>query len=64
MEMTPNTYWHARQEHAFLLRCEGLKLREIAQRFGISKERARGLIVQFVRRYRKCNPRTKFRLEH
>jgi hypothetical protein len=58
-----NEYYYARHEHAFLLRCEGLKLAEIGQRLGVGKERARTLIIQFIRRYHKCNPRTRFRWE-
>lgn len=41
---------HARLEHAWLLRAEGLKLREIGDRLGIGKDRVRQLIAQMGRR--------------
>lgn len=45
-----DVYREAMSEHAFLLRCEGLKLREIAARMGLSTERARQRIRYFSRR--------------
>jgi len=43
--MTPEDYSAAREEHAWRLRQEGLKLREIGAALGVSKERARVLAI-------------------
>lgn len=52
-------------EHAFLLRCEGLLLHDIAMRIGgVSKERARQRVSQGARRLAKAMKRTKFRWEN
>jgi len=56
-------YWWARQEHAFLLRCEGLKLKEIGSHLGVGKNRAWQMSIQFAHRFRKCNPRVKLHWE-
>lgn len=40
----------AREEHALLLRCEGLMFREIGVRLGVSVERARHLVFYGARR--------------
>ena len=42
--MSPDPYHRARREHALLLRCEGLTLRQIGARFGVSHETARRLV--------------------
>jgi hypothetical protein len=39
-----STYYDARMEHCLLLRCEGLLLREIAERLGVSRDRVRCLL--------------------
>lgn len=41
--------YFARREHAFLLRCEGVRLKEIGTRLGVSSARARQLISEFAR---------------
>ncbi len=50
----------ARKEHAFLLRCEGLKYREIGPRLGVGSNRARLLTLEFERRLRKVLRQAKF----
>jgi transposase len=48
----PNTgknFAMAQREHAFLLRCEGLRHREIAERLGVSIERSRRMVRDFSR---------------
>lgn len=60
-----SSYQAAREEHAFLLRCEGLRYREIGARLGISRAAARTLAQKFGRltsRSLKRN-RSKFRFE-
>ena len=53
-------YQEARREHAVLLRMEGLKLKQIAERLGVtSVEQARVLIAQFARRMQKATRRTR-----
>ena len=53
-------YSNARSEHAFLLRCEGLKLREIADHLGlISREHARQLVCKYARRLNRAMTKTK-----
>ena len=47
-------YGKARDEHAWLLRAEGLQLRVIGERLGVSKERARQMISKFGRRVRRA----------
>lgn len=49
----------AREEHAWILRAEGLTLREIGERLGISKDRCRQLIWKCGRRNIRQN-RTRF----
>ena len=46
-------YHYARLEHAVRLRGEGLSLREIGERFGVSKERIRVMLLQ-AQRYEKA----------
>lgn len=59
---TPNQdYWLARREHAFLLRCEGLLLREIGERLGTGTESARQDILRFARVLHYHMRRCKFR---
>lgn len=45
-------YQQARREHAFRLRNEQLKLREIGERLGVQRERARQMILKFKRMQR------------
>lgn len=47
---TREMYREAVSEHAFLLRCEGLKLNQIGRRIGVSTERARQRVRYFARR--------------
>jgi len=53
-------FYEARAEHAFLLRCEGLKLREIGDKFGFSIETARQSIARHARRLKRAMNKTKF----
>lgn len=53
-------YGAAREEHAWLLRAEGLKLREIGDRLGIGQARARVMVQRFGRRTAKAMKRTSF----
>ena len=52
-------YHQARAEHAMLLRCEGMVLREIGTRLGISREQARSNICKGARRLAWAMQRTK-----
>jgi len=53
-------YAVAKEEHAFLLRCEGLKYREIGEHFGgLSRERVRQLVCRGARRLQHAMKRTK-----
>lgn len=60
------TYWSvhigkARKEHAWLLRAEGMKFKEIGKRLGISMAQARILVFQFGRETAsRAMKRTKF----
>ena len=56
-------YWHARWEHAWLLRIEGLKFREIAERFDVCNQRAQGMVNQYNWRMRKALRNTKYFIE-
>jgi hypothetical protein len=42
-------YWLARQEHAWLLRAEGMSYAEIGRRLGVCRARPRGMIRHFGR---------------
>ena len=57
-------YGVARQEHAFLLRCEGLKLKEIGDRLGVSSSRVRELHFKFIHliNHKSKTRRTRWRL--
>lgn len=61
--MTDQEYFQARREHAFLLRCEGMTLREIGERLGYTPERSRSAIWQFSKQVNKALKGTKFTLE-
>ena len=53
------------QEHAWLLRAEGLTFREIAERLGVSGERARQLVMAYGKRVSRAinRPAIKMRLQ-
>jgi hypothetical protein len=40
-------YFHARHEHAWLLRAEGLTYEAIGERLGITSDRARQIVIRF-----------------
>jgi hypothetical protein len=42
-------FWNAREEHAFLLRCEGCTFQQIGEHLGVSSERGRQMISKFAR---------------
>lgn len=54
----------ARQEHAWLLRAEGLKLKEIGQRLGVTSERARAMIKKFGSKMKRAMRRTRWHYEN
>jgi hypothetical protein len=57
-----HTYAHARREHVWLLRAEGLTLEQIAARIGlVSRERVRQIIHQFGRRVQRAMRKTRFK---
>jgi len=43
-------YYRAREEHAFLLRCEGFTYKATAGKLGVSTERGRDMVMKFSRR--------------
>ena len=60
----PKTKWPdvARYEHAFLLRCEGFKYREIGDHLGVCLERARDMSRAFPRKWlNRAMRKTRFR---
>ena len=72
-EITPPTkfdlkyrqaYAAARYEHAWLLRAEGLTLRQIGKRLGVSHNQARVMIFQFSYRVKRATRKTRWRLQH
>ena len=44
------TWEHARWEHAFLLRCEGARMKDIGTVLGISTSRASQMVLRFARK--------------
>jgi hypothetical protein len=56
-------YGLGRAEHAWLLRAEGLSYSEIGYFMGVSRERARQLILKFSRKMSWAMRRTRFRIE-
>jgi hypothetical protein len=58
------TYRQARTEHAFLLRCEGLKFIQIAPHMGVkTPQEARRLYEYFSRRLSRAMRRTRFTMK-
>jgi hypothetical protein len=53
-------YWKARTEHAFLLRMEGMRFREIGQRLGSSSAGANRLFHQYADRMRRAIRKTRW----
>jgi len=59
-----DAYSRGRKEHAFLLRCEGLKFAEIGPRMGFtSRQEARRLTYAFSRKLARAITRTKFTMK-
>lgn len=54
-------YEHARHEHVWLLRAEGLTLQQIGDRIGVNRERVRQIIYKFSRRVRRATRKTRWR---
>lgn len=66
MENGPNAsrrYTWARLEHAWLLKAEGLRLEDIGLRFGVTRERARQMVVRFGRRMKLATRLARWRIE-
>jgi DNA-directed RNA polymerase sigma subunit (sigma70/sigma32) len=57
------SYGWARLEHAWLLKAEGLRLEDIGRRFGVTRERARQMIVKFGRRMERATMHARWRIE-
>ena len=55
-------YHVARREHAFLLRCEGMKFKEIAARLGVTTSTAANCVARHGLRMAKAMKRTKVRI--
>jgi hypothetical protein len=55
-------YHAARHEHAWLLRAEGLTLRQVGARLGVSGNQARVLIFQFSYRVKRAMRKTRFKI--
>jgi hypothetical protein len=53
----------ARQEHAALLRCEGLKHAEIGHRLGISHQGSQALVDEFKKKLTWATRRTRWKIE-
>ncbi len=53
----------ARKEHAWLLRAEGMKLKEIGARLNVTGARAREMIHQYGRRVGKAMGRTRWTID-
>ena len=56
------TFAHARMEHAWLLRAEGLTLQQVGKRLGVGRERARQIVDKFSRRVKKATRKTTFKI--
>ena len=52
MSVNPQIWIRARQEHALILRCEGMLLKDIGERFGIGINGASRLVALGARRLR------------
>jgi hypothetical protein len=61
----PHPHWLAAaiDEHAWLLRAEGVTFQEIGERLGVTRERARQRVTKFGRRIRRATRKCKFKLE-
>jgi hypothetical protein len=59
----PEGYWGAREEHAFLLRCEGLTLQQVGDRLGVCRERARQMISKFGFRFSRAMKQARIRID-
>ncbi len=56
-------YWHARHEHAAMLRFEGLTFDQIGIRLGVGRCRASQMVWRYARRLRKAMRKTRFHFE-
>jgi DNA-directed RNA polymerase sigma subunit (sigma70/sigma32) len=63
VRMTTNRRW-ARLEHAWLLKAEGLRLEDIGLALGVSRERARQMVVKFGRRARYATHLSHWRISY
>lgn len=59
MQYTETDYHEARREHAFLLRCEGLKFWEIGDHLGVGVQRCSQMTRQYSRRLKRAMRRTR-----
>jgi hypothetical protein len=53
------TYYEARREYAFMLRCEGLTYKKIGERLGISHHRTSQLVWGFAKRLAQAMKQTR-----
>ena len=63
IKLSAPEYWRARQAHAFLMRLEGETFQKIGNRFGVTRERARGMVHQGTRMCYRSMRRTRFVLQ-
>jgi hypothetical protein len=54
-------YHYARREHVYLLRCEGLTLKQVGERLGVGPERVRQMQLSFEEELRTSLIRTRAR---
>lgn len=60
----PKEYQWARLEHAWLLKAEGLRLEDIGAHLGVTRERARQMVVKFGRKARHATHRARWRISY
>ena len=56
-------FLHARMEHAWLLRAEGLTFQQISDHLGVSCARAHQIVSKFARRVTRATRKTRFEIQ-